>query len=457
MPHDSTLVRSNSTPLYLPEYARPPRDFLDKLVIAGILLGLAGMVYLAIATPLLDSLTAQAQGGDWNALVKRPTFLWIAAGLLLLCVRTLLWLRYRAVPAATPAEAPFLTVIIPAYNEGMMVERTIHSVARADYPRERLEIIAVDDGSRDDTWSYLARAASRHPGLVRPVRFDRNRGKRAALAEGFRLAKGEVVVTIDSDCVIERDALLALVAPFSKPIVAAVAGKVTVLNRAAGLLPRMLHVRFILAFDFLRSSQSTYGTVYCCPGALSAYRMEAVRKVLTRWEHQTFLGSRCTFGEDRALTNMLLELGYESVYQANAVVHTIVPVTYAKLCRMYLRWTRSYVREEINFLTRVVWKRPGLKRGIALAERIMTNLRYPVGYTAIVLWIVRAQHDPETLLRMLVAVGMVSSFYTLYYLRSERSWDYVFGILYSYFSLVALTWIFPYAVLTVKARAWLTR
>ena len=93
---------------------------------------------------------------------------------------------------------------------------------------------------------------------------------RTALAEGFRRARGEFVVTIDSDSVIEEDTLLAIVGPFSNPRVGAVAGKVAVYNREKGFIPRMLHIRFILSFDFLRATQSAYGTVYCCPGALSA-------------------------------------------------------------------------------------------------------------------------------------------------------------------------------------------
>lgn len=147
----------------------------------------------------------------------------------------------------------------------------------------------VDDGSRDDTWRHIQRAAKRHPKLVTALRLPRNMGKRHALAEGFRRASGEVLVTIDSDSVIEPGALLALAGPFREARVGAVAGKVTVLNRRHGLIPRMLAVRFILSFDFLRAVQSTYGTVYCCPGALSAYRASAVRALLDRWLNQTFL------------------------------------------------------------------------------------------------------------------------------------------------------------------------
>ena len=132
-------------------------------------------------------------------------------------------------------------------------------------------------------------------------------------------------------------------------------------------------------------------------------------------EEQRFLGSRCTFGEDR-----------------------------------------SYVREEIRF-ARIVWRRPRWARFIALYDRAITNLRYPVQYASLVLLIGMTAQDPHVLLRMLTGMGLVALLNMLYYLRSERSLDFVYGALYTYFAFFTLFWIFPYAAFTVRARAWLTR
>ena len=434
----------------------PLRDLWDKLLVAAIFAGMLGLAYLALATPLLKPLLAIARDEHWGELWVRPTVIWILMGFVLMFLRTVLWLRYRPFPAASVHDAPVLTVIIPAYNEGSMVEASIASVAAADYPRDRLEIIAIDDGSKDDTWHHIQRAALRFPGLVTPIRLPKNLGKRGALAEGFRRGRGEIFITIDSDSVLEREALLAMAGAFRNPRVGAVAGKVAVHNRSASIIPRMLHVRFILSFDFLRSAQSVYGTVYCCPGALAGYRASLVHQVLPAWEKQTFLGVPCTYGEDRGMTNCILDAGYDTVYQRTAIVHTVVPETYTKLCKMYLRWDRSYIREEFRF-ARIVWKRPLGSRLLALYETSITNLRFPVAYTAMALLVINAIGDPAALLRMLFAIMVVSTVYVLYYLRSERSWDFVFGILYAYFSFFGLTWIFPYAALTLRARGWLTR
>ncbi|MEJ2399663.1 MAG: hypothetical protein P8Z67_15980, partial [Gammaproteobacteria bacterium] len=160
--------------------------------------------------------------------------------------------------------------------------------------------------------------------------------------------------------------------------------------------------------------------------------------------------------EDRALTNNILEAGYDSVYQRSAVVHTLVPTTYRKLTRMLLRWDRSYVREELR-LARILWKRPLIARITTLVERTITNLRFPVSYATLAMLMLLAIQNPEILLRLAISIGIVSLLYTLYYLRSERSWQFVYGIAYAYFSFIALSWIFPYAVVTARARAWMTR
>ncbi len=440
------------------ETARGAAEFplADWFLRALILIGICGIFYYIFAVRVYQPLLHSAEKHHWAGFLVRPSILWALMGVLMLCFRTLLWFSYRPKPAADMRTAPAMTVIIPAYNEGAMVAKTIASVAAAKYPRDRLEIVVIDDGSKDDTWEHIEGAVARCADRVTTVRFPQNRGKRAALEEGFHRARGEVVVTIDSDSEIDSDTLLAIAGPFRDPKVGAVAGKVLVHNRRSGVIPRMLHVRFILSFDFLRSAQSTYGTVYCCPGALSAYRTSVVREVLPFWREQKFLGVECTYGEDRALTNFILGEGYDSVYQGTARVRTLVPENYGKLCRMYLRWDRSYIREEIRF-ARIVWKRPPVKALIAALDVTITNLRYPVGYATMALLAVFAVDDPTTILRVLSAMGIMTSLNMLYYLRSELSWDFLFGIFYAYFSFFTLFWIFPYALLTVRSRSWLTR
>ncbi len=431
-------------------------SMMDWIIPITIIICILLIAYVSLMggvfNPIYDAITS----AKWSQVVIRPSLLWIIMGLLLLTVRTILWFFYRPFPSAAIDQAPFLTIIIPAYNEGGMVRKAIDSVATDSYPHDKLEIIVIDDGSRDDTWQYIKSASYEYAGLVKTVRFSQNCGKRAALEKGFQMARGEIVVTIDSDSVIERGTLLAITGPFRNPEVGAVAGKVAVYNRRQGVIPRMLHVRFILSFDFLRAVQSTYGTVYCCPGALSAYRLSVVRDILEEWMNQTFLGKKCTYGEDRALTNLILSKGFDAVYQRTAVVRTMAPCTYEKLYKMYLRWDRSYIREDILF-ARIVWTRPWGECIIAVLDKVITNLRFPVGYASLVLLVIFTFNDPMTIVRLMFAMGLMSFFNMLYYLHSEHSWDFVYGILYVYFSFFTLFWVFPYAAMTLRSRSWMTR
>ena len=275
-------------------------------------------------------------------------------------------------------DLPTLTIIIPAYNEGAMVEHSLYSVARSDYPREKLEIICIDDGSTDDTWEYIDRARQRYPGLIKTIRFPDNRGKKEGLYAGFTQGRGEILVTVDSDSVIEPSALRHLVAPLQQDAgLGAVAGNVRVYNRHASLMGKMQWVRYV-NLDFLRAAQSVYKTVTCTPGSLAAYRRTALVPHLQAWRHQTFLGSPCVHSEDRALTNFVLRHGWYTYYQRTAKVYTIVPETYTGVVNMYLRWERGNVRESFVQLSYLFTRYRSKHRLVPIVEFFLTQLELPM-------------------------------------------------------------------------------
>jgi hyaluronan synthase len=379
------------------------------------------------------------------------------AFLLFQTIRTVLWWRYRPYPL-TGGNLPRVTVIIPAYNEGAMVEKAIYSVAASDYPADRLEVFCIDDGSKDDTWKFIDRAAQRFPDLIRAVRFPANRGKREALYVGFTQGRGEYFVTVDSDSVIQPDTLKQILAPMVRNSkIGAVAGNVKIYNRHANLLTRMLWVRFVLSFDFLRASQAMYGFVFCTPGALSAYRREAIMPVLDEWRQQTFLGRRCTIGEDRAFTNLVLRQGYHTFYQRSAVVYTMVPETYRGLCRMFLRWDRSNFRESYIQLTFMFSRYRRGNRLLPILDFFVRELEFPLSCIFIPLLVVAICLNPIILAKVIAAMAVVSCVLCLYYVSTERDLDFVYGVVFSFYTFFFLKWIRPYAFLTLKDGRWLTR
>ena len=94
---------------------------------------------------------------------------------------------------------------------------------------------------------------------------------------------------------------------------------------------------------------------------------------------------------------------------------------------------------------------------LTLIETTVTNLRYPVAYSSQGLMLYLSVQDPLTVVRLLISIGIVSIFYSLYFLHSERFREFFYGVLYAYFHFVSLLWIFPYALATVRNRSWMTR
>ncbi len=379
------------------------------------------------------------------------------AGMLALTtLRTAFWLFYRPVPGGQ--FFPQVTAVVPAYNEGRMVRNALLSLARCDYPAGKLRIIGVDDGSRDDTWEHMQAAARLHPDRIQLVRLPQNRGKRAALLAGFQAAEGEVVVTVDSDCIVSPDAVRNLVAPLANPRVGAVAGKVVVHNLKAGILPRMLAPQFLVTFDFLRASQSVTGTVLCCPGALAAYRLSALRPLLPEWLDQRFWGTHVGPGEDRYLTTLLMRAGYDARYQSTATVHTLVPTHYKGMVKMMLRWDRSDVRESLMAL-----RHPPVRRGwsrlavpVVLAHVVGTLVGVPVSFVSVYSLLAVLAAHPWVGLAGLGTLGLPSLMGFAQALSAEWTPGAFYLLLYAYFS-PALIWIQPWAALTLRDQAWMSR
>lgn len=371
-------------------------------------------------------------------------------------LRTILWACYRPHPLAM-GPWPTLSVIIPAYNEGPMAESAVSHVAASDYPEELLEIICIDDGSTDDTWKYLQQAQARYPRLVKAIRFPANRGKKEALYAGFRRGRGEVFVTVDSDSLIEPQALRHLVSPLLQDAkMGAVAGNVRVFNRHQSLMGKMQGVRFV-NLDYLRAAQSWYRTVICTPGSLSAYRREALLPVLSAWRRQTFLGAPCRHSEDRALTNFILRSGYYTCYQRPAVVYTLVPETYGGVCKMYLRWERGNVRESFVQLGYLFSRYRGGHRLLPIVEFFLSQLEYPLTLLFFGFLLAALAVNPAMLLHLLALLALGSLLNLIYYLWLERDLEFVYGVIYSFYAFFLLQWIYPYALATVRDRHWLTR
>jgi hyaluronan synthase len=345
---DHPAPRRDATVTAVPRRADATGRSLDERVMR---LGALAALVVVVGT-LTWHVSVKARAFDGSSLIGLYTI--IIGGYVL--SRFVLAAIYR--PPMDVGLEPSVAVVVPAYNEGEAVVRTIDACLALDYPREKLEIVVVNDGSSDDTWEHMERAAARHGDAVVCLDLGSNQGKRAAMAAGTRATSAEVLVFVDSDSVPAPGAVRKLVQGFANPYVGAVAGLTYVRNAHDNVLTRMQAARYFVSYQLLKSAESVVSAVACCSGCFSAYRRKALEPVLDRWEHQRFLGVACTYGDDRALTNLLIRKGWRTIYDCQAEAWTDAPARYHQFFRQQLRWKKSWAREGPLLLAHIWRSRP---------------------------------------------------------------------------------------------------
>ncbi|MGW0910879.1 bifunctional polysaccharide deacetylase/glycosyltransferase family 2 protein [Streptomyces sp. NPDC002784] len=225
-----------------------------------------------------------------------------------------------------PVTAP-VSVIVPAYNEKECIANTLQSLARSTHP---IEVIVVDDGSTDGT-SEIARAVADSLGMrnVRVVRQE-NAGKPAALNNGVRSASHDIVVMMDGDTVFEPDTVRQLVQPFADPEVGAVAGNAKVGNRDT-VIGAWQHIEYVMGFNLDRRMYDLLRCMPTIPGAIGAFRREAVLEVGGMSED--------TLAEDTDITIAMHRAGWRVVYQEHARAWTEAPGSLRQLWSQRYRWS----------------------------------------------------------------------------------------------------------------------
>lgn len=430
-----------------------------RIITLAVLIVLS-LVYFIFGEPLLPKRFAVAEYGVF-------LFLLMGLGMLLanffyFAWQILLAMQYKPYRAPeNPDDLPTCAVIIPAYNEGEQVYHALKSLLNSNYPASKLDIITVNDGSKDDTWEWMQKAVAESDGRIRALNLERNGGKRRALYNGFRLTEADIVVTFDSDSMATPETIREIVAPFvADPKAGAVAGNIRVLNKDAGMIPKMLDVSFVFGFEFLRSAQSMVRSVLCTPGALSAYRRKAIMPHMQEWVNEKFFGRPANIGEDRAITNILLREGWGVVFQQTSVVYTEMPLTYNGLCKMLIRWGRSNVRENLA-MCRFAFRRFDLNNDDLVGMQVnlvmqMFWMLAPVVFVTYAGYCLLHGALPfisGAAFAIVFWSTMPAFVYARRYSAGDSLWSYVYGV----FSFLTLFWVSPYCIFTVHRSGWLTR
>jgi hyaluronan synthase len=350
---------------------------------------------------------------------------------------------------------PKVGVIIPARNESRGIYSTAQSLAAQDYPKDKLTVILVNDGSTDDTGHWMDQAAKAFGHKV--VHLAENEGKRSAIAAGMKLHNAEITALIDSDVFLRRDALLQIVRGFCSPRVAAVCGHADVRNASANWLTRMQAQQYFIAFRVFRALEGYFRSVICCSGAFSVYRTDILRKLMNEWLNQTFLGLRRSYGDDRGLTNLVLREGYDTTYLPIATAETIVPEGLSKYVKQQIRWRRSFVIESIIGVKHM-WRRP---LGVAMAfySVLLVTLVSPVIVTYFLLVgpLAGGINPIGYLIGLSLIVVLHQSFYWAFQLPPATKVGFFSLMPMLPMWIVASLVMLPWAVFTLRKKSWGTR
>ena len=287
-------------------------------------------------------------------------FYWMVGGLLFYITRE----RHMAPPDRPPLieHPPPISILVPCYNEGDNAAETLETAAAADYPE--FEVIAINDGSRDNTGEVLDRLAARIPKL-RVAHLASNQGKATALNVGALLAKYELLVCIDGDALLDPKALHWIAAAFRRGDVGGLGGNPRIRNRTS-MLGKLQVGEFAAIIGLIRRAQTMYGRLFTVSGVICAFRKRALEDAGWWSPH--------TITDDIDISWRVQLAGWRVIYEPNAIVWILMPETLRGLWRQRLRWAEGGVQMMLAFF------RP------MIAGRVPTLLPTYINYLLSVIW-----------------------------------------------------------------------
>lgn len=252
------------------------------------------------------------------------SYLWMIGALIFY------WKERKEAPFQQPpalAYYPAVAVLVPCFNEGDNAEETLSHALALDYPD--FEVIAINDGSSDNTAEVLNRLAEKHERL-RVVHLAHNQGKAMALQAGSLLTKAEILLGIDGDALLDKHAATWMVRHFNEdPTVAAVTGNPRIRTRST-LIGRIQVGEFSSIVGMIKRAQRSFGRLFTVSGVITAFRKSAV--------HDVGYWSPDMLTEDIDITWKLQRAGWDICFEPNSLVWILMPETFRGLWKQRLRW-----------------------------------------------------------------------------------------------------------------------
>lgn len=270
------------------------------------------------------------------------------------------WEKYSSKSKPLGNFMPFVSIIVPAFNEENVIEASLSSLAKLDYPK--YEIIVVDDGSADKTVWLAHQFAAKNPQVPVKIISQSNSGKSWALNVGMMHAQGKLVLCVDSDSKLDPQALKNSVHHFADPKVGAVGGYVSIVNDK-NYITRMQQLEYAIGLNFLRRCLSLFNIVSVVPGPVGLFRVDAIRQI------GGYSTNADCFAEDADLTVRLLVNGWKVKGETKMIAHTEAPDSMYSLLRQRYRWKRGIFQAWYDNVSRLVLSRQ--LRNIPVAGMLM--------------------------------------------------------------------------------------
>ena len=251
-----------------------------------------------------------------------------------------------------------VTILITCFNENpASVVKVFENILALDYPVH--EILFLDDGSSDPLALEVAKSfAEDHQDVentpkFQVVGFEENRGKRAVMIDGFKMATGDYIFLVDSDSEILPNALTELLRPFEYDKTSSVVGNIGVLNKNENFLTKLQSILYYNAFQLGRAAQSVTGDVVICSGAFSIHKKDFIMEHIEEFDKDRLFGITVSAGDDRTLTTFSKMSGGKTRYQSTAYCETEIPNTWRKFQSQRRRWQRSAYIGSLNSIKRM--------------------------------------------------------------------------------------------------------
>ena len=236
----------------------------------------------------------------------------------------------------TEDELPKVSVIIPAYNEEKTIQLTIDSILKSDYPKDKLDILIVDDGSSDKTYE---RASEYENKGIRIFKQEVNGGKGKALNKGIKESRGDFIFTMDADTIVDKKSLKTMTRYFKNPEVMSVTPAM-VTREAKTIMQRIQSVEYLTGL-FLRKTFAALNAIHITPGAFSAYRKSFFEK------HGGYDEDNITEDLEVALRIQYHKYTIENAPEAPA--YTIPPADFNSLLKQRRRWYVGLIKNTWNY------------------------------------------------------------------------------------------------------------